>query len=87
VMVSASSGLGLEELSEHVYQGLRPLREYQIRLPYSAESLRELSRLYETAELLQVSYEDELVIRLKGRAEAVYRAMQSGEHKSLNHDE
>jgi hypothetical protein len=77
----------LEELSECVYQGLKPLREYQIRLPYNSQSLRELSRLYETAELLQVSYEDELVIRLKGRAEAVYRALQSGEHKSLNHDE
>jgi hypothetical protein len=29
-----------------------------------------------------VSYEDELVIRLKGRAEAVSRVVQSGEHKS-----
>jgi GTPase len=87
VMVSASSGWGLEELSEHVYQGLRPLREYQIRLPYNSQSLRELSRLYETAELLQVSYEDELVIRLKGRAEAVSRVMQSGEDKTLNHDD
>jgi hypothetical protein len=49
------------------------LKEYQIRLPYTSRSFGELSRLYGTAELLDVSYEDELVLSLRGRAEDVAR--------------
>ncbi len=73
IMVSASSGQGLDELAECIYQRLQPLKEYQIRLPYTQQSLSELSRLYDTSELLNVSYEDELVVSLRGRAEAVAR--------------
>ena len=71
VLASASSGQGLEELQERIYEQLQPLQEYQIRMPYTPESLSELSRLYETAELLQVSYGEELVIRLRGKKEAM----------------
>jgi len=71
VLASASSGQGLEELQERIYQQLQPLQEYQIRMPYTPESLSELSRLYETAELLQVSYGEELVVRLRGKKEAM----------------
>jgi GTP-binding protein HflX len=71
--VSACSGQGLEALAESIHQRLQPLKEYQVRLPYTSQGLRELSRLYDTAELLQVSYEEELVVRLRGREEAVAR--------------
>ena len=73
VKVSATSGIGHEELKECIYQRLQPLQEYQIRLPNTSEGLSQLSRLYETAELLQVSYGEELVVRLRGKGEAVAR--------------
>ncbi len=73
VMVSAHSSQGQESLKECIYQHLPPLKEYQIRLPYTSQSFGELSRLYGTAELLDVSYEDELVLSLRGRAEDVAR--------------
>jgi len=72
-MVSASSGSGLVELKECIYQRLQPLQEYQIRLPNTSEGLSQLSRLYETAELLSVSYGEELVVKLRGKGEAVAR--------------
>ena len=75
-------GLGLEELQERIYQQLQPLQEYQIRLPIHPEGLSELSRLYETAELLQVSYGEELVVTLRGRKEAVADRSQGIEHCS-----
>ena len=74
VQVSASTGQGLADLAECIYQQLQPLKEYQIRLPNDSRGLRELSRLYETTELLQVSYGEELVVRLRGREETVARA-------------
>ena len=73
VKVSATSGIGHEELKECIYQRLQPLQEYQIRLPNTSEGLSQLSRLYETAELLEVSYGEELVVRLRGKGEAVAR--------------
>lgn len=73
VLASASSGQGLDDLKERIYQQLQPLQEYQIRMPYTPESLSELSRLYEKAELLQVSYEEELVVRLRGKKETMAR--------------
>ena len=73
VMVSAHSSQGLERLKELIHQTLPPLKEYQIRLPYTSRSFGELSRLYRTSELLDVSYEDELVLSLRGRAEDVAR--------------
>lgn len=78
VLVSASTGQGLGDLSERIVKRLRPLKEYQISLPYTSEGLAELSRLYDTADLLHVSYEDELVVRLRGREETVARAGLSG---------
>lgn len=78
VQVSASTGLGLSDLTERISQRLLPLKEYQIRLPYTSDGLAELSRLYDTADLLQVSYEDELVVRLRGREETVARAGLAG---------
>jgi GTP-binding protein HflX len=71
VLVSAVSGLGLEELGEQIYEQLQPLKEYKIRLPNTSQGLAELSRLYETAELLTVAYGEELVVTLRGRPEAV----------------
>lgn len=81
VLASASTSQGLKELVERIHQRLRPLKEMQIKLPYTQEGLRELSRLYDIAELVQVSYEDELVVRLRGREKAVARAMVSRERK------
>jgi GTPase len=78
VLVSASTGQGLGVLEECISQRLQPLKEYQLRLPYTSEGLSELSRLYETAELLAVRYEDELIVRLRGREEMVARVGQSG---------
>jgi len=71
VLVSANQGLGLEELAGRIGQRLAPLKEYQIRLPYSSEGLSRLSRLYQEAELLQVSYEEDVVVTLRGREETV----------------
>jgi GTP-binding protein HflX len=78
VLISASTGLGLSDLAERIGQRLQPLKEYQIRLPYTSRGLAELSRLYDTADLLHVSYEDELVVHLRGREETVARAGLAG---------
>jgi GTP-binding protein HflX len=78
VLISASTGLGLDDLAERIGQRLQPLKEYQIRLPYTSRGLAELSRLYDTADLLHVSYEEELVVRLRGREETVARAGLAG---------
>jgi GTP-binding protein HflX len=74
VLASASTGQDLGVLEECISQRLVPLKEYQIRLPYTSEGLSELSRLYETTELLAVRYEDELIVRLRGREETIARA-------------
>ncbi|HRW31909.1 MULTISPECIES: GTPase HflX [Methanothrix] len=79
VMVSAHSSQGQESLKECIYQHLPPLKEYQIRLPYTSRSFGVLSRLYGAAELLDVSYEDELVLSLQGRAEDVARLSKAAE--------
>jgi GTP-binding protein HflX len=78
VLVSASTGIGLCDLAERISQRLQPLKEYQICLPYTSQGLAELSRLYDTADLLHVSYEEELVVRLRGREETVARAGLAG---------
>jgi GTP-binding protein HflX len=78
VLVSASTGIGLDDLAERIGQRLQPLKEYQICLPYTSQGLAELSRLYDTADLLHVSYEEELVVRLRGREETVARAGLAG---------
>ena len=81
VLASAFTGQGLGVLEECISQRLQPLQEYQLRLPYTAQGLSELSRLYDTAELLAVSYEEEMIVRLRGRKETVARAGQSGAHR------
>ena len=73
VFTSAELGLGLGELVERIGARLQPLKEYQIRLPYTDQGLRELSSLYEREELLQVSYGEDIVVRLKGREETASR--------------
>ena len=78
VLASAFTGEGLGVLEECISQRLQPLKEYQLCLPYTAQGLSELSRLYETTELLAVSYEEELIVRLRGREETVARAGLSG---------
>lgn len=78
VLASAATGQGLGVLEECISQRLQPLMEYEISLPYTSQGLSELSRLYETTELLAVSYEEELIVRLRGKAEAVARAGLSG---------
>ena len=79
VMVSAHSSQGLERLKELIHQSLPPLEEYQIRLPYNSRSFGELSRLYRTCELLNVRYEEELILSLRGRAEDVARMRKTGD--------
>ena len=79
VMVSAHSSQGLKSLQECIYQRLPKLKEYQIRLPYTPRSFAQLSRLYRTSELLDVSYEDELVLSLRGRDEDVARLKKTDE--------
>lgn len=71
VFVSANSGLGLDELARKIHERLGPLQEFQIRLPYTSEGLSQLSKLYDKAELLQVSYENEVVVTLRGRQELI----------------
>ena len=78
VLTSAFTGQGLGVLEECISQRLQPLKEYQLSLPYTSQGLRELSRLYETTELLSVSYEEELIVRLRAREETVARAGLSG---------
>ncbi|HNX39242.1 MAG TPA: GTPase HflX [Methanothrix sp.] len=78
VMASASTGLGLGVLEESIMQRLEPLQEYEISLPYTSQGLSELSRLYRATELLSVSYEEKLIVRLRGREETVARAGLAG---------
>jgi len=78
VMASASTGLGLGVLEESIMQRLEPLQEYEISLPYTSQGLSELSRLYRATELLSVSYEERLIVRLRGREETVARAGLAG---------
>ncbi|MDD2755924.1 MAG: GTPase HflX [Methanothrix sp.] len=78
VLASAVTGQGLGVLEECISQRLLPLQEYKLSLPYTTQGLSELSRLYETAELLSVSYEEELIVRLRAKKETIARAGLSG---------
>lgn len=78
VLASASSGFGLSALQDCIMQRLEPLREYEISLPNTSQGLSELSRLYETAELLSVKYGERLIVRLRSRQETVARAGLAG---------
>jgi GTP-binding protein HflX len=75
VPISASTGLGFVDLIQKIHQKLQPLKEVQIKLPYTSEGMSELSKLYDRAELLNISYEEQIVIRLRGREEIVTRAL------------
>lgn len=71
VIVSASSGQGLEELMDRIIGRLSPMKEFQIRLPYSGKGLSQLSKLYQAGEMLDVKYEEEVVVKLRGRAKDI----------------
>ena len=74
VLASAVTGRGLGLLEECLSQRLQPLPEHEIRLPYTSQGLSQLSRLYQSAELVKVRYEEELIVRLRGRKESLARA-------------
>jgi GTP-binding protein HflX len=78
VLASAATGQGLGVLEECLSQRLQPLQEYEISLPYTSQGLSELSRLYDTTQLLAVSYGNELMVRLRGREETIAKAALSG---------
>ncbi len=78
VPLSAKAGLGIDGLLDRIHSRLQPLKEFTLRLPYTAEGLSELSRLYKTADLLSVSYEDEMVVELRGREDALGRVNKLG---------
>jgi GTP-binding protein HflX len=77
VLLSASTRLGFVDLMQLIYQKLQPLKEVQIKLPYTPEGMSELSRLYDSAEMLDVSYQEQMVIRLRGKEEVVTKALSS----------
>ncbi|MFB3763668.1 MAG: GTPase HflX [Methanotrichaceae archaeon] len=81
IQASAQAGLGLPELMDHINRKLAPLKEIQIKLPYTSEGLSELSKLYDAAGHIQVSYEDEVVVRLKVREDTIAKAIVSRERK------
>ena len=81
VLVSASSGQGLDELKECIGQRLQPLKEFKIGLPYTAEALSRLSRIYRSAQLVRVRYEDEMVVSFRGREETASKTMTLGTHR------
>lgn len=81
IQTSAYTSQGLPELMEHINRRLVPLKEIQIKLPYTSQGLSELSRLYDAAGDIQVSYEDEVVVRLKGREDTLAKAIVSKERK------
>jgi GTP-binding protein HflX len=74
VFASAATGQGLGVLEECISMLLQPLQEFRISLPYTTQGLAELSRLYETADLISVSYEEELIVRLRAKKETIARA-------------
>jgi GTP-binding protein HflX len=73
VFTSAELGLGLDELAERIGERLRPLKEYQIRLPYTDQALKVLSSLYKREEIFSVSYGEDILVRLRGREETASR--------------
>lgn len=81
ILASASMGLGLQELMENISRKLAPLKEILIKLPYTSQGLSELSKLYDSAGQIQVSYEDEVVVRLKGREDTIAKAILPKERK------
>ncbi len=74
VLASAVTGRGLGLLEECLSQRLQPLPEHEIRLPYTSQGLSQLSRLYQSTELVGVRYEEELIVRLRGKKESLARA-------------
>lgn len=81
IQASACTGSGLPELIAQINHRLAPLKEIQIKLPYTSQGLSELSKLYDAAGQIQVSYEDEMVVRLKGREDTIAKAMVSKERR------
>jgi GTP-binding protein HflX len=73
ICVSAESGFGLDGLQAAIKQALGPRTEASIILPGNPDGLKALSTLYEKAELLEVTYGEEIMVRLKGREEVIER--------------
>lgn len=74
LIVSASGGSGLEPLLDRTARLLRPSAEVSLSLPNTPEGHRELSRLCEKAELLEVAYGDRIDLLLRGREDIISRA-------------
>ena len=74
ILASAVTGQGMGLLEESLSQHLQPLSEHEIRLPYTSQGLSQLSRLYQNTDLVAVRYEEELIVRLRGRKESLARA-------------
>jgi GTP-binding protein HflX len=77
VLISASDGWGFVDLIRMIHQRLPPLKEVQIKLPYTPEGMSELSKLYDRAELLNIAYEEQILVRLRGKEDIVTRALSS----------
>ncbi|MHC1631960.1 MAG: GTPase HflX [Methanotrichaceae archaeon] len=76
IVLSAKENKGLDDLVNLVLDRLPLLKEFTIKLPYTEEGMSQLSRLYKVADLLEVSYGEEIEVKLKGREDLVIRAME-----------
>ena len=77
VIVSAKAGVGLDCLKERIAERLPPLEEVQVSLPYTEDGMAELSRLYDVAEDVQVSFGEEMVVSLRCRRGTVGRILRA----------
>lgn len=75
VFISAREGHGIDSLLDMIAEKLPPLEEFVLRLPSSEEGLKQLSRLYEVAEPMEVRYGEEIEVLLRGRREIVAKAL------------
>lgn len=74
MIVSASDGSGLEAILDRIGRLIRPSAEVRLSLPNTPEGHRELSKLCENAELLEVLYGDRIDLLLRGREDILSRA-------------
>lgn len=81
--ISAREGHGLGGLIDLIAEKLPPLEEFEICLPSSEAGMKQLSRLYEVAEPLEVKYGEEIEVLLRGRREIVARALKGAERPEL----
>jgi len=79
VLISAQEGRGLDGLIDLIAEKLPTMEEFKVLLPSSEEGMGQLSRLYEVAEPIEVTYGEEIEVLLKGRREIVARALKGAE--------